>query len=119
MRDEDSGSESPRLQSARPATEAIAPIVAEAATRVIDILRTQGRGRVEDAARWTRRRLELHQKSRDIEALYNKLGRELVCLVEAGEVTHPGLARRAARVRDEERSYEEAQRAGSEGLGEE
>ena len=57
MRDEDSGNESPRLQNPRPTTEAIAPIVADAANRVLDILRNQGRTRVEDAARWTRRRL--------------------------------------------------------------
>ena len=104
MRDEDgsaSGSNS-HPGSAEATTDAITPIVAEAAGRVLDILRSQGRGRFEEAARWTRRRLELAQATRDIESLYNKLGRELVCLVEAEEVAHPGLVKRARRIREEE-----------------
>ncbi len=87
---------------AGPSPEAIAPIVAEAAGRILDIVRNQGRTRLEDAARWTRRKLELAQATRDIDALYSKLGHELVCLVEAGEVTHPGLVKRAQRIRSEE-----------------
>jgi hypothetical protein len=113
MRDEDGTSEDTGAragQGGSPA-EAIAPILAEAASRVIDILRTQGRGRFEGATRWTRRRLELSQASRDIESLYNKLGRELVCLVEAGEVAHPGLVKRAERIRAEEERFEAARQA--------
>ncbi len=104
MRDEDgtAGDDASRPGSTDSATDAIAPIVAEAASRVLDILRNQGRGHFEEAARWTRRRLELAQATRDIESLYNKLGRELVCLVEAGEVDHPGLVKRAHRIREEE-----------------
>jgi ribosomal protein S6 len=107
MRDEDGSSPDESSEASQSGTPAatIAPIVAEAATRVLDILRSQGRGRFEDAARWGRRRLELYQASKDIEALYSKLGRELVCLVEAGEVEHPGLVKRAIRIRDEEARY--------------
>ncbi|GEM_PF-1438433 len=110
MRDEDGTASEPDSERTHDgsAAEAIAPIVAEAAGRVLDILRNQGKTRIEDAARWTRRRLELAQASRDIESLYNKLGRELVCLVDAGEVEHPGLVKRARRIRDEERRFESA-----------
>lgn len=109
MRDED-GTTTERSDAGR-AGDAIAPIVAEALTRVVDILRTQGRSRLGDSARWTRRRLELHQSSKDIDALYSKLGRELVCLVEAGEVAHPGLVKRATRIRQEEARHEGACKA--------
>jgi len=121
MRDEDGTSDDTGSGPAAggSSAEAIAPIVAEAASRVLDILRTQGRGRFEDAARWTRRRLELSQASRDIESLYNKLGRELVCLVEAGEVDHPGLVKRAQRIRDEEARFAAARQDPSAPLQEE
>ena len=110
--DESSAADPPAPGGSEGQIDAIAPIVAEAAGRVVALLRTQGRTRIEEAARWTRRRVELHQASKDIDTLYQKLGRELVCLVEAGEVDHPGLVKRAARIRDEEARHEAARSAG-------
>lgn len=44
------------------------------------LLAKEGRGRLED-----------YQAKKDLDRLYNKLGRETVRLVQAGEVVHPGL----------------------------
>ncbi len=45
-----------------------------------------------------RDRLEAYQARKDLQKLYEKLGRETVRLVEAGEITHPGLLVGAERI---------------------
>ncbi len=60
----------------------------------------QGIQGVERSASEGRVRLEKRQLTRDREAMWQKLGREVCTLVEAGEVEHPGLVRGADRIRD-------------------
>ncbi len=74
--------------------EELAPLVGEAVGAIFGVLRSGGRR----VAKQGRGRLEQYQARRDLERLYQKLGREVVRLVEAGEVDHPGLVTGAERV---------------------
>ena len=74
--------------------EELAPLVGEAMGAIFGVLRSGGRR----VAKQGRGRLELYQSKRDLDRLYQKLGREVVRLVEAGEVEHPGLVTGAERV---------------------
>jgi hypothetical protein len=44
-------------------------------------------------------RFELRQLRRDRQRMFEKLGREVVHLVDGGELSHPGLIRGAERIR--------------------
>ena len=46
----------------------------------------------------SRRQLEKRQAQKDLKRLYWKLGKEVVTLVEAGELDHPALTRRRERI---------------------
>ena len=54
------------------------------------------------SARASRKALERHQSRRDLDRLYQKLGRETIRLIEAGEISHPGLEARIPRIRTEQ-----------------
>ena len=58
----------------------------------------RGRSEVERAATTGRHRLQLRQLKADREAMLRKIGLEVLRLVEADEVKHPGLLRSAQRV---------------------
>ncbi|MCB9758724.1 MAG: hypothetical protein H6739_02695 [Alphaproteobacteria bacterium] len=88
--------------------DALGPVLGEALERVFGVLRRQGRKRVGELARKGRERLDLFQARRDLDRLYQKLGRETVRLVEAGELTHPALQNRAERIRQQEELVREA-----------
>lgn len=72
--------------------------LADAMGGLLRVLFSRGKVEVERAAATGRVRLELRQLRRDRDVMYQKLGRELRALVEAGEVTHPGLVRGVARL---------------------
>jgi hypothetical protein len=72
--------------------------LADAMGGLLRVLFSRGKVEVERAAATGRVRLELRQLRRDRDIMYQKLGRELRALVEAGEVTHPGLVRGVARL---------------------
>jgi hypothetical protein len=72
--------------------------VGDAVKEMFRVVAQRGREGVERAAADGRVRLELRQLKKDRDALYEKLGREVVRLVEAGEIAHPGLQKGAARV---------------------
>lgn len=63
------------------------------------------------AARFGRERLSLRQARLDRDQMLVKLGKEVRQLVEAGEVTHPGLVRGVARVREYEEKIRQAEEA--------
>ena len=46
----------------------------------------------------SKQRLEERQAKKDLQKLYWKLGKEVVALVEAGELDHPILQKRRARI---------------------
>lgn len=72
--------------------------VGDAVKEMFRVVAQRGREGVERVAADGRVRLELRQLKKDRDALYEKLGREVVRLVEAGEVDHPGLRKGADRV---------------------
>jgi len=87
-------------------TEPIGPVITDALDRIVGALRVRGRAAAERGARSARRRMDLYQSRRDLDKLYQKLGREVIRLVEAGEVTHPGLKKGVERVRKQEAAVE-------------
>jgi hypothetical protein len=84
------------------AAEPLGPVVSEALERIAGVLRVRGRAALEAGAHRARKRLDLFQARRDLDKLYQKLGREVVRLVEAGEVSHPGLVKGTERIRRQE-----------------
>ncbi|MCK6520463.1 hypothetical protein L6R49_03390 [Myxococcota bacterium] len=90
--------------------ESLSPALSDAMRQVFGVLRTHGRRQLEHLARRGRERLDLIQARRDLDRLHQKLGREVVSLVEAGELDHPALRQRAARIRAQEEVVREAER---------
>jgi hypothetical protein len=90
--------------------ESLSPALSDAMRQVIGVIRTHGRRQLEHLARRGRERLDLIQARRDLDRLHQKLGREVVNLVEAGELDHPALRQRAARIRAQEEVVREAER---------
>lgn len=74
-----------------------------ALTGLMGVLLRRGRVGVERAAVQTRFRLDLRQLKRDRDVMYQKLGRELRALIEAGELHHAGLARGVERIAELDR----------------
>jgi polyhydroxyalkanoate synthesis regulator phasin len=72
--------------------------VGEALGGLVRAMMARGKVGLERAATDGRTRLELRQLRKDRETMYLKLGRELRQLVEAGEITHPGMVRGAERI---------------------
>jgi len=66
-----------------------------------------GGSRARRAAESGRVRLDLRQLRRDRDVMYQKLGREVIHLVEGGEVDHPGLVRGVERIRELEQRIAE------------
>ncbi|MEY3212691.1 MAG: hypothetical protein RIT28_3172 [Pseudomonadota bacterium] len=90
--------------------ESLSPALSDAMRQVLGVIRTHGRRQLEHLARRGRERLDLIQARRDLDRLHQKLGREVVNLVEAGELDHPALRQRAARIRAQEEVVREAER---------
>lgn len=72
-------------------------------------LTRRGRRSVGDLAKRGRERLEANQARKDVDQLYQKLGRETLRLVQAGEVTHPGLVAGVDRITLHEQRLDEAE----------
>ena len=65
-----------------------------------------GLRQLEHGARKSKSRMERSQGKRDLATLYQKLGRETMRLIEAGEIEHPGLLERYGRIRAREEALE-------------
>ena len=59
-----------------------------------------GKEQLSEAAVDGRKILELRSLKKDKVRLYEKLGREVQWLIEAGEITHPGLMRGIEKIQD-------------------
>lgn len=81
-----------------PEAEPLGPLVSEAMIELLGGVARRGRSEVGRLARRGKERLEANQARKDLDHLYQKLGRETVRLVEAGEVVHPGLVAGAERI---------------------
>jgi len=64
-------------------------------SELLERVRARTGSTLSSTARASRRRLDHHQAQKDLEKLYWKLGKEVVALVAAGEIDHPGLKHRA------------------------
>ena len=58
----------------------------------------------------SRRQLEKRQAQKDLKRLYWKLGKEVVTLVEAGELDHPALVKRRKRILEQIERIQSAER---------
>jgi hypothetical protein len=66
----------------------------------------KGLRHLEHGARRGKSHMERSQGRRDLATLYQKIGRETMRLIEAGEIDHPGLLERYDRIRAQEEVLE-------------
>ena len=64
----------------------------------MDEFRKQAKASLSTVASASKRQLEKRQAQKDLQRLYWKLGKEVVTLVEAGEIQHPALEKRRKRI---------------------
>jgi hypothetical protein len=76
------------------------PVFGDALAGLLRGVLSRSRNEVERLASDGRARLELRQLRKDRSRMYGKLGKEVRALLEAEEVSHPGLARGVERIRE-------------------
>ena len=99
---EDNNQETPEEEASDalsgPSTDGLADLFLE----LVQWVGRGGRDRLGQGARASKRAMERHQAKKDVERLYQKLGRETIRLIEAGEISHPGLEARLPRIEQEQ-----------------
>ena len=75
--------------------------------QLFEIVVSKGKREIKNFASDGRRRLDLRSLQRDRIKMYEKLGREVECLIAASEIEHPGLIRGVDRIRNLEKQIEE------------
>lgn len=83
----------------------LSPLVSEVAGALWSVFRSGGKALAQSG----RERLEGYQAKKDLQKLYEKLGRETCRLVEAGEITHPGLQAGATRIEQQRQAVARAE----------
>lgn len=86
--------------------------VGDALGRFMKVALSRGREGLGRATVEGRQRLEQRQLRRDLEVMYRKLGREVIRLVESGDIQHPGVVRGVQRIHDVEARIETLRAAG-------
>jgi hypothetical protein len=81
-----------------PAQETPTGVLGEALGQAMRVALRLGRSEMERAASTGRHVLQIRQLKADRDAMLRKIGKEVLRLVEADEVSHPGLLRSAQRV---------------------
>ena len=66
--------------------------------QLLEVVLSKGKKEIKHFASDGRRRLDLRSLQKDRMKMYEKLGREVECLIEAGEISHPGLCRGVDRI---------------------
>ena len=84
--------------------------LSDAVTALLRVAARQGRQRLGKAAAQGRHRMEVRQLKKDRTRMVEKLGREVIRLVEGGELDHPGLLRGVERIRQQDVRIEEAEK---------
>lgn len=74
------------------------PPISDALASVVRMVFERGQSRAGALAADGRGRLELRQLRKDRDVMYQKLGREVRRLLEAGEIDHPGVRRGVERI---------------------
>lgn len=77
-----------------------APSVSNILKELLTVVGKRSKLGLEKATQQGRQGMDRRQLTKDREAMLGKLGREVLALVDGGEVTHPGLVRGAERVRE-------------------
>ncbi|MEC7241428.1 MAG: hypothetical protein VXW32_09325 [Myxococcota bacterium] len=76
----------------------------------LDEFRKQAKASLSTVASASKRQLEKRQAQKDLQRLYWKLGKEVVTLVEAGEIQHPALEKRRKRILEQVERVKSASR---------
>ena len=93
------------------------PSVGGILVELVAALAKRSRTELERAAVQGRNSMDARQLKRDRDVMLTKLGREVLALVDGGEVDHPGLVRGATRVRElEERIAASPEASEDEGI---
>ena len=66
--------------------------------RIILAVQSKGMEKIEEIAHTGKKKLALRSLRKDKNKMYEKLGREVERLVEAGDIDHPGLVRGVERI---------------------
>ena len=77
--------------------------LAQMMRKVVRLVMQKGREKVSSVAKDGRKQLELRSLRKDRVRLYEKLGKEVEQLIQAGEIEHKGLERGLERIRTLER----------------
>ena len=77
-----------------------APSVTELLRELLTFVSDRGKAEIGKAHERGRHQLEIRQLRKDRSKRLEKLGREVVALVEAGEVQHPGVQARIGHIKD-------------------
>lgn len=88
----------PQAEASGDSLGGAAGVLGDALGQMMRVALRRGRTELGRAAVTGRQRLELRQLRQDKKAMLRKLGAEVVRLVEAGELDHPGLVRGAERL---------------------
>ena len=111
------GNSSPgRAGSSEEALTAAGAALSDAVASLLRLAADRGRRRLGTAAAQGRVRMEIRQLRRDRTRMVEKLGREVIRLVEGGEISHPGLLRGVERIREQDVRIEDTERNQSESL---
>jgi len=79
---------------------ALAPTVTDLLRELLTFVSDRGRAEIGKAHERGRHQLEVRQLRRDRSKRLEKLGREVVALVDAGELDHPGVTCRIEHIKD-------------------
>ena len=77
-----------------------APSVTDLLRELLTFVSDRGKAELGKAHERGRHQLEIRQLRKDRSKRLEKLGREVLALVEAGEVSHPGIAARIGHIKD-------------------
>jgi len=77
-----------------------APSVSDLLRELLAFVSDRGKAEIGRAHERSRHQLELRQLRKDRNKRLEKLGREVVALVEAGELVHPGVTTRIGHIKD-------------------
>lgn len=77
-----------------------APSVSDLLRELLTFVSERGKAEIGKAHERSRHQLELRQLRKDRNKRLEKLGREVVALVEAGEIQHPGVTSRIDHIKE-------------------
>ena len=77
-----------------------APSVTDLLRELLTFVSDRGKAEIGKAHERGRHQLEIRQLKRDRGKRLEKLGREVVALVDAGEIQHPGIEARLGHIKD-------------------